>query len=190
MGFLSKTISRAKSGDKRIEDETPFDRYLKNVEWVDMGNRNILFAKHDFPLDYLRTDNKLSFNDIKEILESLPDNISIISKSQIKWLRDNCKVIKYKIPEKEDDILYSSICCINPNTEEDIHFNLCVTNGAQEAKYFLRIIKDRTNLTVPKIEINGIGPMKFPSYLGTSKIVYSFKDEEKLYNIKLVKLKK
>ena len=192
MGLWSNTFDRARNGEKRTEDLTKIDIYLKNVEWIDMGNRNILFAKHDFPLEYLHNDEKLSLNDIKEIMESLPDDVSIITKSQILWLKDNCKVVKYKTPERKNDILESSICCISEKTNEDIHFNLCMTNGGQEAKYFLKFLKKSSSSISQKIEYTGIGPMKFPSYLGTPKAISVYNEskfEEKLYNIKLVKLK-
>lgn len=190
MGFMTRSLDRNNIKDKRLEDKTEFDIYLSKVEWVDMGNSHILYAKHDFPLDYLKTDEKLSLNDIKEIIDKLPDDVKIITKGQIKWLKDNCSVVRNK--ENEDDILHSSICCISDKTGGETHFNLCMTNGAQESRYFLGFLKNASNLSI-KIDKTDVGPIKFPSYLGTPKSHYVFNDEknleEKLYNIKVVKIK-
>lgn len=189
MGFLSKTLGRSHKDEKRIEDSIPFDTYIKKIEWIDLGHKNFLFAKYDFPLDYTRTDeNLLSIEEILEIEKRLPSNIHIITKSNLEWLKHNCKIVKYN-PENWDNFLTHSICCISDRTDEMIHFNVSMTIGSQEQQYYIK--ESKTTPHYVAIEETRVGPHKFPSYLGTVKIsyVYNSNMNENKYSIKLIKLK-
>ena len=87
-GLWNKGLNRTKSGEKRIEDITEFDRYLSNdIEWVDINHPYMLFAKFDF-------DKPLSYNDISKI--KLPTGIHIIDEELYEWIKVNCKNIDGK----------------------------------------------------------------------------------------------
>lgn len=198
MSLWSKGIDRSKSGDKRLENKSPFERYMDKIEWVDLGH-DVLYARWDYPLDYKTNNECLSLNDIKNILEILPNDISIMNKNHVKWLQDNCKIIKYQDDDDKLTGLITSICCVCKSYEY-IHFNLDMSTSKQLSTYFIREtdLPDRNNplwsyikSNIDNIELTEIGPKKFPSYLGTVKRLPSYKNNSdvKKYNIKLVKLK-
>lgn len=173
-------IKRSKSGEKRIEDTTPFERYFKHIEWVDLGNPDVLYALNDFPLDYEKYSMELlSINDIKEIQNTLPEGVTIITKANIKWLKDNCKVGLTKFGTQ-------MIGCMSEINNYQIFFNTYEENNERFAIYFLKHMEDEN-----RIMITEVGPKKFPSYLGTVIEVpnYTQKFDEKKYTIKLVKEK-
>lgn len=185
MGVIGKTLIRHKKGEKRQEDKSLFEVYLDKVEWVDMGH-DVLYAKYDFPIE----DGLLSIEDIEMIIEKLPKDIFIMNKNQFKWIQDNCKIIKYQDDEFKKSKIISSICCVNEQLNECIHFNLPLNMSNQSITYFIKNIPTTMDYCF-LIEENQIGPKKFPSYLGTTKRNYLMKTDKdkKLYNIKVVKLK-
>lgn len=92
-GFLSKTISRSKTNKLRAEDDTVVNRFLqytKTIEWVDMGNSLVLFAKQDF-------DEPLSITNILDIIHQLPDGVENLTSGICTYLH---KLDMYK---KGDD---------------------------------------------------------------------------------------
>ena len=96
-GFLSKTINRSKSDNFRIEDDTVvnrFLRYTKTIEWVDMGNSLVLFAKQDF-------DEPLSINNILDIIHELPNDIETLNSSISTYLH------KLDMNKKDDVFILS-----------------------------------------------------------------------------------
>ena len=42
MSLWSKGIDRSKSGDKRLENKSPFERYMNKIEWVMDSSYKIL----------------------------------------------------------------------------------------------------------------------------------------------------
>lgn len=185
MGFLSKTYERYITGEKREEDKTPMDRYLESIRWVDLGHDDFLFAMYDFPLNYLDESSELlSLVDLEHIQQNLPEGVYVLSKGLIKWIQDNCVVMRNV---KRNTDITTSIVCASKITANEIHFNIDVCNKSKTSKYFLKK-KDVVN-NFQHIEINEIGPKKFPSYLGTTKEIPVGTTEEKTYMIKLVKLK-
>ena len=89
-GFWKSSINRSKSGEKRLEDITPFERYLKDIEWVDMGY-SCLFAKYDFPLDYKISDENLwSIEDLTNL--NLPEGIGVMGANEVKFLTKNAGI--------------------------------------------------------------------------------------------------
>lgn len=65
MGVLKSLTDEYFGKTKRDEEKTPFEKYMENVEWVDIGNRSYLFAKTDFE------DNTFEIKDIFEICDTL-----------------------------------------------------------------------------------------------------------------------
>lgn len=199
MGLWTKGIERSKTNEKRLEDTSPIERYLSKVEWVDLGH-DVLYARWDCPLDYKINSELFSFNEIMDILSIIPEDISIMNKNHVKWLQDNCKIIKYQDDDDKLNNKITSICCIG-NNHDYIHFNLNMSTEKQLSTYFIknRDLPDRPNNLLweyfrnklDNIELTEIGPNKFPSYLGTVKRISTFKSEcdIKKYNIKFVKLK-
>lgn len=178
MGMWKSGIDRVKSGDKRLEEMTPFERYFKDIEWVDMGNPDVLYALNDFPLNYENSFSELlSIDEINNI--KLPDDVSIITKANIKWLKDNCDVGLTKFGQK-------MVGCMSKINGRQIFFNLYNTDEDPIAIYFLKHMSDEARIMLTKV-----GPNNFPSYLGTvtEVPVYTQKFDEKKYTIKLVKEK-
>ncbi|MCM1218916.1 MAG: hypothetical protein NC548_30920 [Lachnospiraceae bacterium] len=193
MGFLSKTLNRAKTGGKRLESMTSLDLYLDKVEWMDLGH-DVLYAKFDMPLDYLKNSDMLSINDLNEIISNLPDDISIMNKNHIKWIKDNCKVLKFQNSDMKDSDMFTSICCISDITNEDIHFNLPTDTGSiQSIRYFLGYVPNKVTSITKKINYTLVSPSNQNSYLGTPKQEFIYitgeSNDYKKYYIKLVKLK-
>ena len=85
-GLWSKGIERSRSGEKRTEDITPFDKYIPQINWVDLGHPDILFAELDFSVLTENNDDLLSINDIKQIIKTLPKDISIMTSDHYNWL--------------------------------------------------------------------------------------------------------
>lgn len=84
-------VRRDLTDEVRDEERIEFDEYLKGVEWVDLGNRNVLYAKYDIVPDIWRKredERLLSYDDIKNL--RLPQGVSIITNSQVQWLEKHC----------------------------------------------------------------------------------------------------
>lgn len=179
----NKRIQKEKSGVKRIEEKTDLDIFLESVEWVDLGH-DVLYSKFDFPVD----KELLSINDLQELIKNLPTDISIMNKNCFKWIQDNCKIIKYQDETLRNSNLITSICC--GNKKGYIHFYLPLNTEKQKITYFIKELSSKDNIFT-SIEVNEIGPDKFPSYLGTTRTIRKFKMDNniKQYNIKLVKIK-
>ena len=96
-GFLSKTINRSKSGEKRLGDKSPIDNYLKNIEWVDLGHREYLFAKLDF-------EDRFTTEELLQIKKSLPNGIKMLTRSQHTWLKKKCLLNE----NKKDGVTFTS----------------------------------------------------------------------------------
>lgn len=196
----SKGIRRSSSSEKRMEEMSPIERYLSKVEWVDMGH-DVLYARNDYPLNYKDgdPDSLLSFDDILDIMKKLPEGVYIANRNHIKWIQDNCRMIKY---QDDDDKLTGKITsiCVMGKKHDYIHFNLHPDTKEQMTKYYLNNFKYTGNDNLKalffdkfcdNIEITTIGPKRFPSYLGTPIRVPILKMDAKTkqYMIKLVKLK-
>ena len=86
-GLWSSGMKRAETNSKREEDVSEFERYLRDVEWVDLGHPDFLFAKKDF--------RPVLHDEIKLIdTELLPDNIGIITLEAYQEICKNCNTIK------------------------------------------------------------------------------------------------
>lgn len=180
MGFWRTGIERGKTGEKRIEETTPFERYLKDIEWIDLGNPDVMYAMNDFPIDYENSNNDLlSINDIRELKLILPEDVAIITKANIKWLKDNCNVGLTKFGPQ-------MIGCMSKLNGYQIFFNVYEGDEKRNALYFLKYLESEN-----RIMMTEVGPNKFPSYLGTVIEVpnYTYNFDEKKYTIKLVKEK-
>lgn len=177
MSFWKSGINRAKTGEKRLENTTPFERYLKDIEWVDLGNPDVMYALNDFPLN--ENLDLLSINDIREIKDSLPEGFAIMTKSNVKWLKDNCEVGLTKFGSR-------MIGCMSKLNGYQIFFNIYESEEKQNALYFIKYLENEN-----RIMMTEVGPNKFPSYLGTVIEVpnYTYNFDEKKYTIKLVKEK-
>ena len=123
-GFLSKTISRSKSGEKRLGDITEFDKYLKTVEWVDIGHPKYLFAKYD-------CEKYFDVKDIENIINELPKNIKIAGKKEFDYLtkcdctidkdpKTKLPIFKYSSPNQKEDMVY---CIVPENSVSLMYLN-------------------------------------------------------------------
>ena len=93
-GLWSKGIERSKTDIKRQEDISQFDLYLKNVEWVDMGHPDYLYAKYDYPT--INDEDELTLQEIKEtILPSLPDDMKFMGHDELDFLNRHCDNLVY-----------------------------------------------------------------------------------------------
>ena len=59
MSLWSKGIDRSKSGDKRLENKSPFERYMNKIEWVDLGH-DVLYARFGPLFAYIYENDKIS----------------------------------------------------------------------------------------------------------------------------------
>ena len=109
-GFLSKTLGRTKSGEKRLENKTPIDDYLKTIEWVDLGHPKYLFAKYDYGYSDRHRYSYLSLNEVEKIIGNLPKGISYLQKPVVDWIKEECNIFK------ENEIRIS-------NNGEDVFLN-------------------------------------------------------------------
>lgn len=200
MSLWKRGIERSKTGEKRLENKSPFEIYLDKVEWVDLGH-DVLYAQFDYPLDYTTNeDSLLSLGDIIDIMNVLPPDITIMNKNHVKWLQDNCHIVLHQDIDEKVKNLVTSICCVNPKTQKYISFNLDMFSKNQVTPYYLKTIeyddvrdpiRNIFNMMTDHIELTEIGPKKFPSYLGTVKRlnVLKYEKDTKKYMIKVVKLK-
>lgn len=95
-GMWKSGVERAKSGEKRIEDMSDFEKYLNHVEWMDIGHEEYLFAKYDIYEEpnanyYEDTRNNFLFSivEIKDIEKSLPKGVYIMNDDDIEWIKEN-----------------------------------------------------------------------------------------------------
>lgn len=90
-GLINKTLKRVRTGGSRIEDKMiipgspEFTEYFYNIEWVDLGHPDYLFAKDDYV-------NGISFNDFENLI--LPEDVEIINSDLVDWLTFNCDIFK------------------------------------------------------------------------------------------------
>lgn len=156
--------------EDRIENTTPLERFAKRTDWVDLGHDDVLFSIIDY-------DRELSISEIIEYEKDLGDGIHIMNKSHIKWIKDNCTVMKYDVTK------YNCIRCVSGITGLQILFRYDDELGY----YFINY-----NEKDKRVEYTTVGPNKFPSYLGTPMSSYIIDDsvmEEEKYKLKLVKEK-
>ena len=80
--LFQKSIDRIKSGEKRQGDVDAIDVYLTDVEWVDLGHPDYLFAKED---------KIFTFEDV--INHKFTDDIQILNTDLHNWMceRKNCQ---------------------------------------------------------------------------------------------------
>ena len=175
-GFLSKTLSRVKSGEKRLGDKDPFvDNYINSIEWVDLGHPKYLFAKVDY-------ENNLSYDMIKNM--KLPKDISIMDVDTCTWVITNTQrkhevVDLQDLPEKYSDKFDDDIKFMEYTSEKNgeiIYF----TYYYNHLHYFVQFIDGVSELGVVELSLNS---NNFKNYVVKSS------DSEEL-DCKLVKLKR
>ena len=131
----SKGIERSKTNKKRIGDLSEFDKYIKNIYWVDLNHPDILFAEIDF-------DEGLSINDILNL--TLPNNIKDMDYDIYKWITHNCK--KSYINSKEEHLNFSKYecykcedngeyTCFNIDFTQDYFLNFNDTSKTDDISY-------------------------------------------------------
>lgn len=115
--LFKSSIDRIKSGEKRAEDKTEFEDYINEIEWVDMGHPEYLFAKYDYY-------NPLSINDI--INTKYPDNISICPKEVFRFLIKDTN--RNKVQLKDSPYNYKNFSYVfsynSSITNQYIYFNI------------------------------------------------------------------
>ena len=130
---------------KELEDITDINEYIDTVEWVDMGHPKYLFAKYD-------CEKYFDINDIKKIIEILPQNIKIAGKREFDFLTKECDCTIDKDPEtnrctfkysspNQKDMVY---CKIAKNKADITYLNKIfsiVDNKAKVRYYVFRTYK-------------------------------------------------
>ena len=113
-GLWSKGVNRSQTGEERIENTNPqFERYLQNIEWMDMGTKDKLYAKIDF-------SEGMSINQIKNL--KLPEGVEIMSGVDFYMLKGLCDISKKSIYTPEVDVKVFSVT--NPRNKDKIYFNI------------------------------------------------------------------
>ena len=85
-GLWAKGVNRSQTGEERIENTNPqFERYLQNIEWMNMGTKDKLYAKVDF-------NEGMSINQIKNL--KLPEGVEIMSGVDFYMLKGLCDISK------------------------------------------------------------------------------------------------
>ena len=165
-GLWSKTLNRGRTGEKRLEEITDFHRYLKNVEWVDMGDPEYLFSYEDFPADDPK--NLLSIQEIEEIIKSLPEDIEIMSvgvfdrmfKKSESFRGHRSTIIKNKQLETETKMYVSGMYWLSDDDEpmNMLKLTSCLVIYGEKPQYF--------NITFSKneMETNRNGVYKDKKY--------------------------
>lgn len=181
MGFINKTLKRVRTGDTRMEEKTPFDIYMKNIEWVDLGCPDTLFARLDYPLDFQNEEHeKLSLEDIDEIVANLPEDIKIINTNLIYWLKNNCDTMAcFDKGHKMSHV----VCKSKTDKTQSIYFNYDKNKDGKNPYFNTRLSGKNYAIVTHNI---GSSPI---SYLGSPSQRVTFDYTGKLYTIKLVKVK-
>ena len=124
-GLWSSGMKRAENDERRQENKTVIDDYLKSIEWVDMGHPDVLFAKTDYK-------NDLSLDDIEKIEANLPEGVSIMKDYLYSWVNRNCMHFR------------STLSYISPyNHKDEIFFNALKNNWSNNMeRYFLNYDKN------------------------------------------------
>lgn len=182
MGLLNKTLKRVRTGDTQIENKTPFDFYLSNVEWVDLGHPDVLFARYDYPLNYRTSDfEMLSLDDIRDIQQKLSQDIFIMNKQHIKWLKDYCRVIIDHSDKRGNRFIRCQSSLIG-DSDAHVMFDLFDNPKDDRTVYVVGLPNDKNMTQVNQISTNRL------SFLGTTTQMMLFPDNNNLH-IKLTKLK-
>lgn len=95
MGILLNLTEEYFKDEKRSEDMTEFDKYLDEVEWVDLGHPKYLFAKKDFCEDYTQeydSKNFLTTYDLYEYTKDIKSRYKFITKDVMLWLLENTSI--------------------------------------------------------------------------------------------------
>ena len=172
-GLWAKGIERSKTGEKRQESNSVIDIYLKNVEWVDLGHREYLFAKFD-------SDVKFTTEELLQIKQSLPSGIKMLTRSQHTWLKKKCVLDKNR---KEGVIFTSDI------NGEKIYFN----NLTPDDRYFVYYLGTPMGFDEESEKWACILEYKSKDKLEKSDIVFSDRNKwykYTRYTFKLIKSKK
>ena len=154
-GLWSSGMKRAENDDKRQEDivHPDFDKYFKNIEWVDMGDdMPYLFAKYDYPAN--DDDEMLNLKDVIDIAFSLPDDIKIMNKDDLNFLNKTCETEIYQSSSLEK--------YISNFTGNDMYFK-------RKQRYFIDV---RGKNMIDFIHgTNHINPDEYFSYTATFKLM-------------------
>lgn len=88
MGVLKKLTDEYFGNTIREEDIHPFESYLKNVKWVDLGHRKYLFAETDFE------SNTFCTKELVKICEIVGGDYKFVEREEFIWLlkRDNIQM--------------------------------------------------------------------------------------------------
>lgn len=189
----SKGVERNLRGEKRLGDETDFEKYIKNIEWVDMGHPDVLFAKYDFPKSYEDMDKDecmFSLNEVEQIAKSLPNGVKILSGKQIDWLKRNCHIVCVGDKSKKS---HMGIECISRANAEKIFFKIVrrYLYNSTPHKYYHKTKKvEFESLVGFKVAVSSeVGYGEKPTPLGRKGGHMTNEHDKKEYSIKLVKEK-
>lgn len=78
----SKGLNRSKSNETRLGDIDEFNNYVKNINWVDLGHRDYLFAEYDY-------SEPLTPFEIEEHQKKLPKGVYLLGIDISNWISDN-----------------------------------------------------------------------------------------------------
>lgn len=190
-GLWAKGVKRSQTGKRRGEDITEFDKYIKEIEWIDMGHPDVLYAMLDYPL-IKKIDNEdvmLSIDDIKDIINNLPEDVSIMNRKQIEYLKKNTEISTDTKYEKKGDDHPNKIICKNEHGE--ILFNLYDPYSFMfsQTTYFLKFDNKYKKYEYEHVQKATMGALEKPTLLGRTTTGTEFRPDKKHYLIKLVKQK-
>lgn len=190
-----KGIERSKSGKTRLEDLSELEKYTRDIEWVDMGHPDVLYAKIDFPPTTNRLDDEkclLTVEQIVSLIPNLPEGVSIMDRKQIDWLKLNCDIRgDEQYSPIQDQVRSNNIICTSNITKEEIYFHVLNKYSFMynETNYFLKLMKDESS-RYKKILRSKIGDLSKPTKLGKSSSILNYvSDNRPNFFIKLVKKK-
>ena len=194
-GLWSSGMKRAETGEVRLGDKTFFDNYLKDVEWVDMGHPDVLFAKYDYPIEVERiTDSELvlSVNMINDIIKpNLPKDVSIMNRKQIEFIKRTCSIKGDEKYKKHASKNHSNKLIATNENGDVIYFNLFnkFAFTTNRTYYYMGYKKAGSSIKYPQIQIATLELGGKPTPLGRTCWSYELDMNKKIYFIKLVKLK-
>lgn len=138
MGILKNITDEYFGLSQRDEDKHPFEKYIENVEWVDIGNRKYLFAKTDFE------DNTFESKELSEIFK-------VIEKYNGEYLPMTKDVFKWILNMKTIDIDWrkytmDKILVYDKNGNEEMEIKIPEIGGYKDVWFMTKCDLSKTGL--------------------------------------------
>ena len=148
--LFKKSIDRVKSGEKRTEELTEIDDYIKETEWVDLGHPDYLFSAHDKEfkiidiLDY-KWDEKINYMDEK-IHDWILDNCTFVDEDdEFEYKGENMKSVFFQ------NTVFDYILGLKEISENKLYFN--IQSPDKKGSESVTIDKDRFGSSTEYIKL-------------------------------------